>query len=112
MQKFVLKDGTPRWRFRIDLEPGPKGKRRQTTMTFATEAEAVHAQARARTELAAGAFVELSKLTMNDWLDSWLEMTGRTLRPTTRTSYRATLMPVRTLIGNLRLQDLRREHVD
>jgi len=112
MQKVILKGGSPRWRFRIDLEPGRKGERRQTTMTFKTEAEAVAAQAKARAELAAGVFVEPSKLTVNDWLDAWLDMTGRTLRPATRTSYRTTLLPVRGHIGKLQLQEVRREHVE
>lgn len=112
IQKVTLKDGSPRWRFRIDLPTGPNGERRQSTLTFRTEAEAVNAQANARVDLRAGTYIEPSRITVSDWLDVWLEMTHRTLRPATRTSYRATLVPVRHHIGKVRLQDLRRDHIE
>lgn len=44
LQRVALKDGSIRWRFRLDLAPDPKtGRRRQRTLTYKTEAEAIKA---------------------------------------------------------------------
>ncbi len=112
IQRVELKNGEVRWRFRIDLGPGPNGKRRQRTLTFRTEAEAIDEQAKLRTDVREGSYIEPSRVTVTGWLDTWREMNARTWTPTTRASYRNTLTPVLKLIGTMRLQDLRREHVE
>lgn len=112
IQRTVLKDGSVRWRFRLDLEPDATGKRRQRTVTCKTEAEAIAAQARARADVGAQTYIEPSRMTLSEWLDTWLETNGRTWRPATRVSYKATLQLVRARIGTRRIQELRREHVD
>ena len=110
--RVTLKSGSVRWRFRLDLEPGPDGKRRQRTMTYKTEAEAVEAQAKARAAVATQTYTEPSRITVNDWLDSWLSIGERTWRASTTTSYRIVLKPAREAFGRTRLQQLRRADIE
>jgi integrase len=112
IQRVVLQDGSIRWRFRLDLEPDATGKRRQRTVTRKTEAEAIAAQAKARADVRSQTYIEPSRITVSEWLDTWLEMNARTWRPATRVSYKAMLRLVRARIGERPLQELRREHVD
>lgn len=113
LQRVVLKDGSIRWRFRLDLAPDPKtGKRRQRTRTFATEREAVEAQAKARSEVQADTYIEPAKTTVSEWLRAWQDINARTWRPTTAQSYHHTLVPVIAFLGTRKLQELRREHVE
>jgi integrase len=113
LQRVVLKDGSVRWRFRLDLLADPKtGKRRQRTLTYRTEAEAVKAQAAARTAIEEQNYIEPDRVTASAWLEAWQEVNARTWRPATRQSYRHTLAPVIKELGERRLQDLRREHVE
>lgn len=113
LQRVVLKNGAVRWRFRLDLGPDPKtGRRRQRTLTFATEREAVEAQSRARSEVRADVYIEPSRLTVAEWLHAWQDTHSRTWRPATLQSYRHTLVPVIAFLGDRRLQDVRREHVE
>ncbi|PVW05447.1 hypothetical protein DEA06_06825 [Microbacterium sp. Gd 4-13] len=113
LQRVVLKNGSVRWRFRLDLAPDTKtGKRRQRTLTFATEREAVEAQARARSEVHADTYIEPVRVTVAEWLQTWQDINARTWRPATAQSYRHTLVPVIAALGPRRLQELRREHVE
>ena len=113
LQRVTLQNGAVRWRFRLDLGADPKtGKRRQRTLTFATEKEAVEAQAKARSDVRMDAYIEPSKVTMAEWLKTWQEIHARTWRPATAQSYHHTLAPVVAYMGGRRLQELRREHVE
>lgn len=113
LQRVTLKSGAVRWRFRLDLPPDPKtGKRRQRTLTFATEREAVEAQAKARADVHADTYIEPARTTVAEWLQTWQDINARTWRPATAQSYRHTLAPVIAYMGARRLQELRREHVE
>jgi integrase len=107
IQRVETQSG-PRWRFRVDLAPGPDGKRRQRTLTYRTEGEAVTAQAKARAEVAAGAYIEPSTVTADEWLDHWLAVGKRSWRASTYSSYAVALKPARRALGSRRVQDLRR----
>ena len=102
----------PRWRFRIDVEPGPNGERRQRTLTFTTEAEAVAEQAAKRTDLARGTYIPPNVMTVNQWLDQWLRTGRRTWRPSTYDSYVVAVKVVRAAIGDRRMQQIRRADIE
>lgn len=113
LQRVTLKDGSIRWRFRLDLAPDPKtGRRRQRTLTYKTEAEAIKAQAAARNAVEEQTYIQPDRVTIAEWLATWQEVNARTWRPATRQSYGHTLAPVIVELGKRRLQDLRREHVE
>ncbi|MBW1639570.1 site-specific integrase [Microbacterium resistens] len=112
IKKVVLANGETRWRFRVDVEPRADGKRRQRTLTFRTEAEAVNAQARARADIAEGTWTEPSRVTVDEWLTTWLDIGERTWRPSTHDSYKRTLALPRRELGHIRLQKLTRADVE
>lgn len=112
IRKVTLASGEARWRFRVDVEPGADGKRRQRTLTFKTETEAVNAQAKARADIAHGTWTEPSKLTLDEWCQTWLDIGERTWRPSTHDSYRRTLSLPRRELGHVRLQKLTRADVE
>lgn len=111
IQRVVLKSGEPRWRFRVDV-PGADGQRRQRTVTFKSERKAVEAQARLRTEVAAGTYQAPDRITVDAWLDQWLDIGERTWRASTRVSYGIALKPARAAFGSTRLQRLTRADVE
>lgn len=102
----------PRWRFRVDVPPAEDGARRQRTMTFKSEREAIEAQAKHRVQVSEGSYLEPSRLTVNDWFDAWLSTGERTWRASTSASYRLAFKPAREAFGTMKLQKLRREHVE
>jgi len=103
----------PRWRFTVDLTPDPvTGARRQRQYTFRTEAEAVHAQAATRVQVAARTYVDRTSITVDQWLDQWLAAGQRDWRPSTHRSYLLALTPVRAAIGTKRLQRVDRADIE
>ncbi len=112
IQRVVLKNGDTRWRFRLDLPPGPDGKRRQQTITCRTEAEAIERQARSRTQVAAREYVEPDQRTINDVLDAWLSSRSLHWRPGTAYTNRIAVNVWRDTIGTIRVQRLTREDVE
>lgn len=111
IQRVETKSG-PRWRFRIDLEPGPDGKRRQRTLTFRSEAEAVKAQSQARADVHRGVYLEPSLVTLAEWLEHWLSVGKRTWRASTYSGYERALKPAREALGGRRVQQLRRGDIE
>lgn len=112
IRRVVLKNGDVRWRFRLDLEPGPDGKRRQQTITCRTEAEAIAKQAKSRTEVAVGAYVEPDRRTVGDVLDAFLLARSQRWKPGTAYQAETALRSVREQLGAVAVQRLRREDVD
>lgn len=103
------------WEFVADLGPGPGGKRRQVRKGgFPTQAAAAAALAELVTDNARGAVAAPGRVTVGDFLDSWLaakEAAGT--RPTTLLSYRGHVDRfLRPHLGHLRLRDLHGRHVD
>ena len=102
----------PRWRFRVDAPPAPDGRRRQRTLTYSSEREAIEAQARARVAIAGRAFVDPSRLTLSSYLDDWLAAGARQWRPSTHYSYASALQPARETLGHKRIQQLTRADLE
>jgi integrase len=102
----------PRWRFTVDLDPGPDGKRRQRRYTFITEGEAVTKQAELRTQVAQHVYVDRNAVTVGQYLDQWLAAGERTWRPSTHRSYELAVTPARTAFGSKRLQHLERADIE
>lgn len=76
--------GQVRYRFVVDAGTDPEtGKRKQLRRTFNTLREAKTEYARITSKRNEGTFVPPNKITVNEWLDQWLEMKAEDLEPTT-----------------------------
>lgn len=105
------KDGTVRYRLRVDTGIRPDGKRGQRCMTFRTAKEARQALAKIRHEVAEGKYVAPTKITVADYLDQWVEG-RRDLRINTRQMYRNVLLHVTDAYGGKALQSLSKKDLD
>lgn len=112
IRKVTLRNGEVRWRFRIDLVPGPDGKRRQQTITTATEAEAIARQAKARAQVAERSYVEPDRRTVADVLDAYESAHALDWRPSTAHQNASALRPLRELLGDKRAQQLDRADIE
>lgn len=75
---------------------------------FATEEEAKAARDDARVKARRGEFVDRNRITVNEYLTTWLESHALVVRPNTLASYRYYLdQYVRPHIGSMRLQSVR-----
>lgn len=93
--------------FRYEVEPGPDGRRRQRSETFALRKDATARQVEVTQQCAEGRFVEMSKQTVAEYLNSWLEAVQPRLKATTWAQYHRSLTSVVIpRIGGLRLQQL------
>jgi integrase len=104
----------PGYLVRVDLGADPvTGKRRQRAKTFATRREAEAALAQWLADIEHGTAIEPSKLTVRDYLLSWLETYGRSnLRPTTYRSYEQLVrLHILPSLGALPLQKLQPAHL-
>ncbi|MGA5143127.1 tyrosine-type recombinase/integrase [Streptomyces azureus] len=105
--------GKVRYRFVVDVGIDPEtGKRKQLRRTFDSLKEAKAEYASITNRRNEGSFVPPNKITVNEWLDRWLDLKADDLEETTIYSYRITLDRVRGRLGNIRLQDLTEEHVE
>ena len=96
------------WFFRVDLPPGPDGKRRQRRASgFATEREARRALAQAKVDIDAGRLRHGSRRTVADLATEWLEAVRPNRKASTFSNYgwliRAYVVP---RIGHVRLDRL------
>ena len=96
------------WFFRIDLPPGPDGKRRQRRASgFATEREARRALAQAKVDIDAGRLRHGPRRTVADLAAEWLEAVQPNRKASTFSNYgwlmRAYVVP---RIGRIRLDRL------
>lgn len=105
--------GRVRYRFVVDVGFDPTtGKRKQLMRTFSTLKEARAEYVRLTSQRTEGTLVPPNKLTVNEWLDQWLEMKAGDLEETTIYNYRTTLDRVRGALGRIPLQDLKEEDVE
>ncbi|WP_018639730.1 site-specific integrase [Parafrankia elaeagni] len=105
-QGSVRRDASGKWFFVVDIT-APGGPRRQARRRgFATKKAAQAALTEFLGKLAAGAYVEPSRLTVQEYLDTrWLLVAEGELRPSTLASYRRNLrLHVLPRIGAVRLQ--------
>lgn len=113
IKKVELADGVIRWRFVVDIGRDPQtGKRRQLTKTFDTKKEARAEYAKIKHQVDEGTFVSPDKMTVNEWLDTWLKSATIDVEQATALNYADALRPVRTRLGDRRLQQLTEEDVD
>lgn len=101
-----------RYRIRFDLPPGADGQRRQRSRRgFTSKGEAERALRQALSASDVGSHVEVSRLTVGEYLFAWLE--GHPVRETSRAAYRtsirARLVP---RLGGIRLQRLTTSDID
>jgi len=107
----ATKDGrqTTSWYVVVDLTRGPDGRRRQKWHGgFRTRKEAEAAKAKLANELHSGLYVEPSKVTLADWVESsWLPTMRSQVKASTWDSYMRNLrLHVLPALGHRTLQQL------
>jgi integrase len=108
----VEKYGTS-WRIRYEVGLKPDGKRDQRSKAgFRTKREAQEALSEALERVRRGEVLGARKLTVGEFLDSWLA-SKRNVRPTTRRAYAGHVeVYLKPLIGGIPLASLRADHLD
>lgn len=101
------------WVGRIELPPGPDGKRRYRSVSSRDRNEAIEALKKLRNEIASGRIAVTGNTTVAKWLDRWLaEIHGPTVRPTTYRDYETTIrLHITPHIGTKRLDKLTPDHI-
>jgi integrase len=100
------------WRYVLELEPGPDGKRRQIQKSgFRTKVEAVAALEKAQSLAVHGVRLDQT-LTYGQWLDLWLAA-KLNIKDRTRKGYQDhSRLYLKPALGHLELTKLRAEHLD
>lgn len=84
--------------------------KKQRDLCAKTEAEAKRKLLEALSSITTGAYVEPRKLTVEEWLDEWLER-KKNLEPGTRAKYESAIrLYIKPHLGKAQLQDVRRIH--
>lgn len=107
----ATKDGrqTTSWYVVVDLTRGPDGRRRQKWHGgFRTRKEAEAVKAKLATEMHTGSYVEPTKVTLGEWVESsWLPTMRSQVKPSTWDSYMRNLrLHVLPTLGHRTLQQL------
>lgn len=112
IRKITHKDGRTRFRLVVDIGVDDEGKRKQLTRTFDTKKEAVAELSRVRHEMKKGTFVAPSAMTVDELLDIWIASATRDVEEGTASNYDSAIRPVRTHIGDRKIQALTEEDVE
>jgi integrase len=96
----------------VDITPDANGKRRQLTRTFDTKKEALNELSRVRHQVQQGSFIAPSNMTVNELLDVWLASATRDVEEGTASNYDNAIRPVRTHLGQKKLQRLTEEDIE
>jgi integrase len=112
IRKITHKDGRTRFRLVVDIGVDDEGKRKQLTRTFDTKKEAVAELSRVRHETKKGTFVAPSAMTVDELLDVWIASATRDVEEGTASNYDSAIRPVRTHIGDKKIQALTEEDVE
>jgi len=107
-----LKNGEKRYRFTVDVGRGADGKRVQRQFTFTRLKDAKAKLAEVSHQVNDGTYVDRSKVTVGELIDSYLEHALFEREENTKVSYRCALAPARELLGHLRAQYVTREDVE
>ncbi|MDR1560001.1 MAG: site-specific integrase [Clostridiales bacterium] len=101
------------WWARITVGKDIKGNQKRKAFYGKTRREVQRKMAAALSELNHGSFVEPSKMTVNEWLDIWLDdYKTQSVKPTTLLIYASRAdKHIRPAIGHLKIQELRRDAV-
>jgi integrase len=110
IQKIVLKDGTVRWRFTIDVGRRSDGGRDQRRYTYPTQKEAKAERAKIIASKSTGTFVVPVKVTVAVLVAEWLE-SKRSLKASTRSTYAGALRHVTSRLGDVEVQKLTKADV-
>jgi len=108
----VKAKSTKKYRFVVDVGRGPDGKRLQRTYTFDRRKDAEAELARIGHTLRTGEFVDRSKVTVSEVIDSYLKKVAFQREENTKLSYRLALEPVRDQLGHRQAQGITREDVE
>src|SRR2546428_9172369 len=99
------------WAFKVDIVPPGARRKLRSASGFASRREALEAMARLQTDRLDGQYVELSKITVGQYLDAW--WAAGTWEENTKRDYRVSIqVHVKPRIGSLRLQDVTTMDVD
>lgn len=113
IKEVELQDGTVRYRFVVDVGMDPQtGKRKQLTRTFDKRKEAVAEYERIRTQCREDSFIVPSKITVGQWIETWLKSATIDVEEHTRRSYHDCMRPVREHLGLKRVQQVTEEDID
>ncbi|MFC8077534.1 tyrosine-type recombinase/integrase [Streptomyces sp. NPDC057307] len=110
--KEPKKNGTTKYRFTTEGGLDPQtGKRKQITETHDKLNDAKHALNEIRTAHGNSVLVPPHKMTLNQWLDEWMEQRKAELEVSSYNTYRHLLKPVREYLGHMRMQLVTEDHV-
>src|SRR3954454_16583557 len=102
IRKVRLMSGEVRYRVTVDAARRPHARRLQQRTSHRTLREARQHLAAVRSGLRDGSMVSLHRLTVSEYLDTWLHG-KRDLRPTTRRGYVDALKPLHSSLGSRQL---------
>lgn len=108
---YKRRDGL--WEGRVDIPPGPDGKRRTKSVYSKDRATAAEKLRNLQSEVDAGLVTAGPATTVGDWLDYWLANIHRSkIKPGTREDYaRIIRNHIKPRIGKKKLKDLEPEDV-
>lgn len=108
---YKRKDG--KWEGRVDIPPGPDGKRRTRSVYSMDRATCAEKLRKLHNEVSAGLVSPAPATTVGDWLDYWLANIHRSkIKPGTRTDYaRVIRNDITPRIGSKKLSQLQSEDV-
>lgn len=108
----MLRSGAVRYKVVVDVGDDPaSGRRRQRKASFGTLKEARNWLAETRLSAARGEYTDSTRLTLSEYLHSWLA--GRlNIRPSTRRCYQDSLRPFHERVGAVPLVALTKQHVE
>lgn len=105
INKRTARNGKVTFWFQADIGTKPDGSRDRQRFTYDTQTQARREYRRITTEVAAGTYVKLLDITVNDACDQWLDG-RRGIRRITLQGYRNDLKPVRRRMGGKKLRQL------
>jgi integrase len=113
IKKITLKNGTVRYRFVVDIGLDPEtGKRQQKTFTFDAKREARAEYDKIRHQTGEGTYIRPAKITVSQYLDTWMEGATRGLRDSSKRSYSDALRPARERLGAIPMQKVTKVDIE
>ena len=102
------------WRFRVFVGADPvTGNPRQASRTFrGSKREADSSLARFVTEVVSGSVVSTASVTIDEYIDRWIEHIAPTRSSTTVRGYKAKAKRISAKLGHLRIDKVTPQHLD
>ncbi|AWK74262.1 recombinase XerD [Rhodococcus oxybenzonivorans] len=112
VRKITLPSGATRYELIVDAGPDPDtGKRRQTRKRFRTEKEVRTAYSEITSKVGNGEYTTRNIHTVDKVCADYLNGRHR-LRPTSLSKLEYDLQPLRQLFGDLKVQQIKKSHID